>query len=64
MYLQISSQKITNVFKEMAQETVITNTNPSPLPVQETDSLRQKKKRHHYLNQRVSVECAGTQTQH
>lgn len=45
MYLQISSQKITNVFKEMAQETVITNTNPSPLSVQETDSLRQKKKK-------------------
>lgn len=28
MYLQISSYKISNVFKELAQETVITNTNP------------------------------------
>lgn len=38
MYLQISSHKISNVFKELAQETVITNTNPSPSPVQETES--------------------------
>lgn len=38
MYLQISSHKISNVFKELAQETVITNTNPSPSPVQGTES--------------------------